>query len=73
MTSRDRPPSEWRFVDIRPSVDDRGRSAVTFRQGTASLTYFMSPDMAEDAAWRLLEAAKLARAGIGRTEPEGES
>ena len=67
-----RPPSatSWRLVDIRPTAEADGSPAIAVRFGADGQTHVLSPDEPEDAGWRLLEAAKLARAGIGRDDPE---
>ena len=60
----------WHLVEIRPKADEDGSAAIEVRFGADGLTHVLSPDEAEDAAWRLLEAAKLARAGIGGDDLE---
>ncbi len=70
MTARPLTATSWRLVDIHPAAEPDGSPTVTGRFGAAAQTHVLSPDEAEDAAWRLLEAAKLARAGIGSRAPE---
>lgn len=70
MTARPPSTAPWRLVDIRPATDEGGAAAVAVRLAVDGPRQMLSPDEAEDAAWRLLEAAKLARAGTDRDGPE---
>lgn len=69
MTARPPAATSWRLVDIDPTAESDGSPAVAIRFSASGGAYVLSLDEAEDAAWRLLEAAKLARAGIGRDDP----
>ncbi len=70
MTARPPAATSWRLVDIHPAAEPDGSPAIAVRFRADAQTHVLSPDEAEDAAWRLLEAAKLARAGIGSRDPE---
>lgn len=69
MTARPPAATSWRIVDIHPTAEPDGAPAIAVRFGADGQAHVLSPDEAEDAAWRLLEAAKLARAGIGGRDP----
>ena len=73
MTVRPPAATSWRLVEIWPTFKIDGSAAVAIRFIANGGDHVLSPDEAEDAAGRLLEAAKLARAGIGRDNPERSS
>ena len=54
------------MAEIQPTAEPNGSAAVRFNAD--GQTHVLSPEEAEDAAWRLLEAANLARAGIGNDD-----